>query len=94
LQSPLSSSNSSLTSMDTPTTPPQQIKFNDTSCDHLLVGKCKEVEKDGSENAAYQKIITNETPVNLISLIENSRVTGRTIRNLSNVLIKYNTIKI
>lgn len=40
-------------------------------------------------HVAYQKIITDERPVNLISLIEGSKTSGRSIRNLSSVDKKY-----
>lgn len=40
-------------------------------------------------HTGYQKIITDEKPANLICLVENAKISGRPVRNISNVSILY-----
>lgn len=95
-----SSTSSSLDSIDVSSSNPQhlqtQIKTNNAttqSSDEMMIdcpiGSSFSVLTAAIQrpppNTAYQKIITNERPVNLINLLENSKITGRPLHNLSSV---------
>ena len=43
-----------------------------------------------NEKMTYQKIIVDERPCNIIHILEKSRMTGQTIRNISNASFQLN----
>ena len=72
----LSSSNSSLSS----------VEMNSTN--KLLIESVKFEPAPSQPQKTYQKIIINEKPCNIINILENSRLTGRTLRNISSVCLQ------
>lgn len=61
-----------------------QIKFNNQQL-NLKYKECIKSNLEIGENIAYQKIITKESPANLICIMENSRLFARPVRSILHV---------
>lgn len=104
--SSLSSSNSSLNSMDTDQLEnkinsiqsSETNNFNILNQESYFADKFKPIDSlKKTDEHTYQKIITDETPINIVNLIENTRMNGRNSKNLINVIFLFdffNFIKI
>lgn len=95
--SSLSSSNSSLNSMDTVQfenklnsfqSSETDPFFNISNQDTIYTDRFKPIDllKKNDEHS-YQKILVDERPINIVNLIESTRMKGRNKRNLINVFI-------
>lgn len=94
--SSLSSSNSSLNSMDTDQFENKINSFQSTETNNFLnilnhetyfADKFKSTDSlQKNDENTYQKIIADETPINIVNLMEKTRMSGRKSLNLINVI--------